>query len=176
MAGRKSKVKDEMPLTVILSLQEKPMRRVTRSELLGVSMLALTAMLAVLTALLAGGCGGGEGLPALVTSPVNAPSQPALRPANLPTVSDDTVRPIGSSYLGDMDGDGLPSVGDAIKILRFVVGLDTPTATQTWLADVNGSTDVEVGDAIKVLRAVVSLEQWPLPWPGGGGGPPPPPF
>ena len=59
------------------------MRRMIRSELFGVSMLALAAMLAVLTAVLVGGCGGGEGLPALETAPVNAPSQPALRPGQV---------------------------------------------------------------------------------------------
>ena len=74
-----------------------------------------------------------------------------------------------------MDGDGLASVGDAIKILRFVVGLDVPTSTERWLADVDGSGAPDVGDAIMVLRAVVGLEDWPLPWPNGGG-PPPPPF
>ncbi len=147
------------------------MRRIIRSKLFSVPAFAFAAMLIVTGAVLIGGCGGGAG-PA---APANLQGQPALRPASLPADPAPTVRPMSSSYLGDIDGDGLPGVGDAIRILRFVVGLDTPTSTERWLADANGSADVDVGDAIKVLRAVVGLEQWPLPWPGGGG-PPPPPF
>ncbi|HCU35142.1 MAG TPA: hypothetical protein DGT21_06665, partial [Armatimonadetes bacterium] len=59
---------------------------------------------------------------------------------------------------GDLDGDGLPSVGDAIGILRIVVGLDA----QNPIADADGDGNVGVADAIAVLRCVVGLDEWPL--------------
>ena len=151
------------------------MRPVNRSELFSVSTFAFAAMLIVFSAVLIGGCGGGDSPSVSTAALVNPQSQRALRLASPLADAGNTVRPLGSSYPGDMDGDGLPSVGDAIKILRFVVGLDMPDSTESWLADVNSSGDPDVSDAIKVLRAVVGLEQWPLPWPPGTG-PPPPPF
>ena len=65
---------------------------------------------------------------------------------------------VASGLLGDMDGDGNATVGDAIRILRIVVGLDPDDECAD--ANENGSTDV--GDAIKVLRCVVGLDDWPL--------------
>ncbi|HCU36996.1 MAG TPA: hypothetical protein DGT21_16590 [Armatimonadetes bacterium] len=59
---------------------------------------------------------------------------------------------------GDIDDDGQPSVGDAIGILRIVVGLDG--ANEAADADADGSTSVN--DAIAVLRCVVGLAEWPL--------------
>jgi DNA-binding beta-propeller fold protein YncE len=69
-----------------------------------------------------------------------------------------------SGLLGDLDGDGAASVGDAIRVLRIVVGLDPDDECAD--ANENGSTDV--GDAIKVLRCVVGLDDWPI---GECGGP-----
>ncbi len=97
------------------------------------------------------GCGGGAG-PARQASE----SAPPVRLAA-------TVSPADSAYLGDMDDDGLPSVGDAIKILRIVVNLAADDARAD--ANENGSTDV--GDAIKVLRCVVQLDTWPIGVLGG---------
>ncbi len=129
-----------------------------------------------LAAVFASGCGGGDnGVAISPTAPVGPMRHTHPRQAIPRTPTFNVVKPMSASYLGDMDGDGDASVGDAIKILRFVVGLDQPTSTQAWLADTNGSGNIDVGDAITVLRAVVHLEQWPLPWPNGGG-PPPPPF
>jgi len=75
---------------------------------------------------------------------------------------------------GDIDLDGDATVSDAIKILRIVVGLDSPSALERFLADADGDGAINVGDAVTVLRAVVGLTDWPLPWPGGG--PPMPPI
>jgi len=74
------------------------------------------------------------------------------------------VSPSQGLLLGDLDGDGEPTVGDAIRILRIVVGLDADDECAD--ANQNGSTDV--GDAIMVLRCVVGLDEWPL---GECGGP-----
>ena len=143
------------------------MRRVNSSELLSMAASVVMAMSIVITTVLVGGCGGSQGPPAQAVTPMSLQGQPGA--------VGEVVSPASASGPGDMDGDGLPTVGDAIKILRFVVGLDVPTSTERWFADANGGGDVDVGDAIMVLRAVVGLEGWPLPWPGGGG-PPPPPF
>jgi len=129
----------------------------------------------LLAAAFASGCGGGGTAAIPTAAPVGPVSYAQPPQAGPPASTSDVVKPMSVAYLGDMDGDGSPSAGDAIKILRFVVGLDQPTPTQAWLADTNGSGDIDGGDAIIVLRAVVGLEQWPLPWPNGGG-PPPPPF
>lgn len=71
-----------------------------------------------------------------------------------------------SALLGDMDGNGSASVGDAIGLLRIVVGLDPDEAR----ADANQNGGADVGDAIKVLRCVVGLDGWPIT----GGAPAPP--
>ncbi len=94
------------------------------------------------------GCGGGSSraaAPQAVTPPQHV-------------VPSDVVYPADAYFLGDMDGDGDPTVGDVIKILRIVVGLDP--ANDHADANQNGST--EVGDAIVVLRCVVGLDTWPI--------------
>ena len=63
-----------------------------------------------------------------------------------------------SAYLGDIDGDGSPSVADAIAILRIVVGLDAAR----HLADCDQDGSAGVADAIAVLRCVVGLTAWPI--------------
>ena len=76
------------------------------------------------------------------------------------------VSPSQARLLGDLDDDDDPSVGDAIRILRIVVGLDPEDPCAD--ANENGSTDV--GDAIKVLRCVVGLDTWPIGECGGDPG------
>lgn len=121
--------------------------------------LARLAILVVLIAVILAwaGCGGG-GHRAVTTTD---PSTSGVRPtASYPA----EVAPADcGGLLGDMDGDGNAGVGDAIKILRIVVGLDPDDPCAD--ANQNGSTDV--GDAIKVLRCVVGLDPWPI---GGGTG------
>ncbi len=70
-----------------------------------------------------------------------------------------TVMPMQAVFLGDMDGDGLPGVNDAIAILRIVVGLDADNP----IADVNRNGAADIGDAIMVLRCVVGFDDcaWP---------------
>lgn len=71
-----------------------------------------------------------------------------------------------ATLLGDMDGDGLASVSDAIAILRIVVGF----AEFTPVADCDGDGVAGVADAIMVLRCVVGLLDWPIGY-GGRRGP-----
>lgn len=98
------------------------------------------------------GCGGGGGR--AVTSPTSSGSigpPTTLHPAQASPAQ-------GAALLGDLDGDGNPTVGDAIKILRIVVGLDP----DGLCADANRNGQTDVGDAIKVLRCVVGLDEWPM--------------
>lgn len=68
------------------------------------------------------------------------------------------VAPEQAVYAGDVNGDGLPGVGDAIGILRVVVGLNPASR----VADADGDGVTGVNDAIRVLRCVVGLDDWPL--------------
>ncbi len=116
----------------------------------------LTLLLGILlagTLLGCSGSGGSKATPQAVSSAAN---------------SAQAVSPSQGGLLGDLDGDGVPTVGDAIRILRIVVGLDADDERAD--ANRNGSTDV--GDAIMVLRCVVGLDDWPLGECGGGGGDP----
>lgn len=102
------------------------------------------------------GCGGGD---SSVTEPqmvAPAPRAGAIRVLPAQEQGD---------LWGDMDRNGQSSVGDAIKILRIVVGLDS----ENPLADANNNGGADVGDAIKVLRCVVGLDDWPIGHYGGGG-------
>ena len=111
-----------------------------QSMVAGVVLLAVVAVIA--------GCGGGSS---------HAPMPQAVTPPQH-VVPSDVVYPADAYFLGDLDEDGLASVGDAIKILRIVVSLDDPDPRAD--ANQNGSTDV--GDAIRVLRCVVRLDAWPI--------------
>jgi len=108
--------------------------------------LVVPLLVIALFAVTVSGCGGGSS---------RAPQ--AVAPAQHRAPSD-VVYPADTYLLGDMDGDGQPSVSDAIKILRIVVGLDDPDPR----ADVNQDGSTDIGDAIKVLRCVVGLDTWPI--------------
>ncbi len=74
----------------------------------------LTIVVLVTAVALVVGCGGGS----------SGPSTPqAVRPVQ-PAASSGAVVPAQGRLLGDLDNDGNPTVGDAIKILRIVVALD----------------------------------------------------
>lgn len=111
------------------------------------------------------GCGGGD--VSQFTGVNTTTASPADNPATAGTVDTQGSVTTASVYLGDMDASGTPSSGDAIKIMRIIVGLDTYTS----IADVNQNGYADTGDAIKVLRCVLGLDYWPIIT-----GPPPPPF
>lgn len=54
---------------------------------------------------------------------------------------------------GDIDGSGEVDVRDAILILEFVQGYETPTMLQLK-ADPNGDNHLTVEDALRVLRSL----------------------
>ncbi len=124
------------------------------------------ALFAILVVILVAGCGGsGGGANDVGTNGVGAndvidvvPSDTASKAPVASAALSVTTSEAGP-LLGDMDGDGQPSVGDAIRILRIVVGLDDDSP----YADANQNGSTGVADAIMVLRCVVGLDDWPIP-------------
>ncbi len=107
----------------------------------------------VVIGILLAGCGGGSSGPPAAVRPLAVQAVAAVQQA--------TITPANTvPLLGDLDGDERCGVGDAIKILRIVVGLDDDTP----VADANQNCSTDVGDAIKLLRYVVGLEEWPFEW------------
>ncbi len=70
-------------------------------------------------------------------------------------------------FPGNVNGDQGIDVGDAILVLRHIVGLVALNADQQEAADVNLNGNVEVGDAILILRHIVGLVET-LPVSGSG--------
>ncbi len=64
---------------------------------------------------------------------------------------------------GDVTGSGTISVGDAITILRDVVGMSELDDFYKVVGDVNGDGKIDVSDAIIILRYIVGLiDNFPL--------------
>ena len=59
--------------------------------------------------------------------------------------------------LGDVDGDGILTYNDALRILRASIQLETLDATQLLLADANQNGQVDYNDALMVLRISIGL-------------------
>lgn len=62
-----------------------------------------------------------------------------------------------SQKIGDLDGDGEYTSGDALMILKYVVGINTPDEEQFKIADVNKNGKIETTDALRILKKVVGL-------------------
>ena len=56
--------------------------------------------------------------------------------------------------LGDLDGDGLITLKDALQMLRIAVSLDTPTAEQTARGDIHGNGMIDIADVLRVMQYV----------------------
>ncbi len=76
---------------------------------------------------------------------------------------------------GDVNGDGVVNVTDAVLLLRSLVGLQTLTSDQRGRADVNGDGRINVSDAVLILRIVVGLEDGSRPGPAPDPTPTPAP-
>lgn len=59
--------------------------------------------------------------------------------------------------LGDTDQDGVITAGDARQVLRYAVGLESPSKMMMVAADVDGSGSVDAGDSRLVLRYAVGI-------------------
>ncbi len=64
-----------------------------------------------------------------------------------------------AGMLGDVDGDGVYTSGDARTILRAAVGLDALSPDQKTAADVDHDGNITAADARTVLRAAVNLDE-----------------
>lgn len=58
---------------------------------------------------------------------------------------------------GDVNGDGMIDVDDAVKVLKHIVGLLNLDGEQVQAADVNGDGHVNLYDAILILRYLMGL-------------------
>lgn len=78
------------------------------------------------------------------------------------TLTESAIQLIAVKY-GSVKGDGKVDVGDAILVLRSIVGLSNLDLLQETAADVNGDGRIDVGDAILILRRIVGLnERFPV--------------
>ena len=62
-----------------------------------------------------------------------------------------------SGFLGDIDGDHVVDLADAILALKVASGVDTAGENVTVDADVNGDGKIGLEEAIYVLQAVAEL-------------------
>ncbi|WP_168205818.1 cohesin domain-containing protein [Geobacter sp. FeAm09] len=86
--------------------------------------------------------------------------------ANTATIRRNVIRAYPT---GALDGTSIPTIADAIKVLRFSLGLDTPTATQLINCDV-GPLDsnkkplpdgvIDIRDVLLVLERAVGTITW----------------
>ena len=73
----------------------------------------------------------------------------------------DTVTVIGAGgetpepVPGDVNGSGAIETGDALLILRYMLGVETLTEEQLAAADFDGSGTVDQADALLILRAAL---------------------
>ena len=83
-----------------------------------------------------------------------------------PTTADGTVfiahfeHNPGAPCSGDIDGDGVISVADALKILRAAMGIIQFTSEQAAAADFSGDGIISIADAVYVLRVALGLQWW----------------
>lgn len=68
----------------------------------------------------------------------------------------DEVCILTSGVPGDVDGDGVVTISDAVTILRYSMQLLELTNAQLAVADMNGDGVVNVSDALTALRAAIS--------------------
>ncbi len=71
--------------------------------------------------------------------------------------------------MGDVNGDGVVSIADALLVMQFLSGITTLTPAQRALADVApldvnflplGGNGVETGDVLAILRRAVGMYPW----------------
>jgi hypothetical protein len=75
---------------------------------------------------------------------------------------------IKSNANGDITGDGIVDIADALKVLRMAVGILSPSASEMSFGDVaplvNGKpqpdSKIDLGDVVVILRRAVGLVSW----------------
>ncbi|MDD2481895.1 MAG: cohesin domain-containing protein, partial [Lutispora sp.] len=74
----------------------------------------------------------------------------------IPAWVDEGSISVGLKY-GDANGDDSIDVGDAIYVMRNVVGLEEMNDAQKMFADVNKDGAIDISDAILIMRRIVNL-------------------
>jgi hypothetical protein len=77
--------------------------------------------------------------------------------ASVPHFDSIAIATAPAAKKGDVNSDGKINIADVVQVLRWVVGLGTPTADQTTLADVNKDNKLNVQDVVLMLRYVVGI-------------------
>ena len=67
----------------------------------------------------------------------------------------DVIVPVTGGIKGDVNGDGKVTIMDAVKIAKYIIGLETLTDEQKKLADYNGDGKVTIMDAQAIAKFVV---------------------
>lgn len=110
-------------------------------------------------------------------TPAAAPAPGGNNLVKLTTgITDVAGNPLSATYSwsfttvagGDLDGDGVITVSDAVMALRMAVGAITPTASDLLHGDVAPLVGgvpapdgkIDIGDAVVILRRVVGLVMW----------------
>lgn len=78
---------------------------------------------------------------------------------------------VEGGIFGDVDGDGFLTVADAVQVLRFVIGIQTPTKKQLHYGDVSpvrpdqtfGDGKLTTADALLILRRALKVVETPPP-------------
>lgn len=97
-------------------------------------------------------------------SPTAAPSQeptpsPTGEPSETPDPgeTDPPYPPDDDPTMGDIDGDGLLTIYDALLIMRAAMGLEELDPEHSELADVDCSGEVDIFDSLTVMRVSMGL-------------------
>jgi hypothetical protein len=73
------------------------------------------------------------------------------------SVSVAAAEQVGVPYSGDIDGDGVVTSSDALKVLRAVYGLETLSSAQLLAADFDQDGYLTSSDSVKIQRHVYGL-------------------
>ncbi|MBJ6724265.1 dockerin type I repeat-containing protein [Geomesophilobacter sediminis] len=79
-----------------------------------------------------------------------------------------TVAPQSPGVLGDLNGDGVVDIADALVALKIAIGAVSPTSMQVALGDVAPLVDgkpspdgtINAGDVVLILEKIVGLKNW----------------
>ena len=69
----------------------------------------------------------------------------------------DTTNDIPAGKKGDLDGDGIITVSDALAALRIAAKLAESTAEALSIGDVDGDGNITVSDALAILRVAAKM-------------------
>ncbi|MBI2093543.1 MAG: DUF4832 domain-containing protein, partial [Candidatus Omnitrophica bacterium] len=103
-------------------------------------------------------------IPAYAVRFANANVWDAVTGVNILTSSLEVLPGDGSGAvcLGDVTGDATRDLSDAIRCIRYLVGLDTLTGAELTAADSNQDGSVDLSDVVRLIRDLLGLEPLPV--------------